>query len=167
MLADSGAMADIDLIVPIWSSARSSHRPEFGNISKTEEEGLLAAIEGGCGIAGWHGHMGDAFRDHPTYHFMIGGQFVGQPPGWPYNPKPENYFIRYKVNIAKQKRVNELNDNEISIIREIIDENYEQYLKKLQLHSTVALTQFKSCIAVLNTKITSAYSGAKMTKSGG
>ena len=27
VLADSGAMADIDLIVPIWSSARSSHRP--------------------------------------------------------------------------------------------------------------------------------------------
>ena len=29
-----------------------------------------------------------------------------------------------KVNIAKQKRVNELNENEISKIREIIDENY-------------------------------------------
>ena len=102
VLADSRAMADIDLIVPIWSSARSSHRPEFGNISKTEEEGLLSAIEGGCGIAGWHGHMGDAFRDHPTYHFMIGGQFVGHPPGWPDNTKPENDFIRYRVNIAKK-----------------------------------------------------------------
>ena len=46
--------------------------------------------------------MGDAFRDHPTYHFMIGGQFVGHPPGWPDNTKPENDFIRYRVNIAKK-----------------------------------------------------------------
>ncbi len=100
VLSDSGKMKDVDLIVPIWSSARSSHRPEFGNISKNEEEGLLSAIRNGCGIAGWHGHMGDAFRDHPNYHFMIGGQFVGHPPGWPDNPDPERDFINYKVNIT-------------------------------------------------------------------
>ena len=31
---------DIDLIVPIWSSARSSHQPEFGNMTKAQEDGL-------------------------------------------------------------------------------------------------------------------------------
>ena len=78
-LATPEKMADIDLIVPIWSSARSSHRPEFGNMTKAEEDGLLKLIGDGCGIGGWHGHMGDAFRDRPTYHFLIGGQFVAHP----------------------------------------------------------------------------------------
>jgi hypothetical protein len=45
--------------------------------------------------------MGDAFRDHPTYHFLIGGQFVGHPPGWPDNPVPSDDFIEYDVTIVK------------------------------------------------------------------
>ena len=100
-LADPDTMADIDLIVPIWSSARSSHQDEFGNITREQELGLLKLIAEGCGIAGWHGHMGDAFRDHPTYHFMIGGQFVAHPPGWPDNPIPSDDFIDYDVTITR------------------------------------------------------------------
>ncbi len=100
-LAEPEQLADVNLIVPIWSSARSSHQPEFGNMTKTEEDGLLKLIGNGCGIAGWHGHMGDAFRDRPTYHFLIGGQFVGHPPGWPDNPIPADDFIDYEVTIAK------------------------------------------------------------------
>jgi type 1 glutamine amidotransferase len=99
-LADREKMKSVDLIVPIWSSARSAHRPEFGGMEKAEEDGLLAAIADGCGIAGWHGHMGDAFRDRPTYHFLIGGQFVAHPPGWPDNPVPSDDFIDYDVNIV-------------------------------------------------------------------
>ena len=100
-LAEPERLRYVDLIVPIWSSARSSHRPEFGNMTRAEEDGLLQLIARGCGIAGWHGHMGDAFRDHPTYHFLIGGQFVGHPPGWPDNPVPEDDFIEYEVTISK------------------------------------------------------------------
>jgi type 1 glutamine amidotransferase len=100
-LAEPEQLSDIDLIVPIWSSARSSHQPEFGNMTKEEEAGLLQLIGSGCGIAGWHGHMGDAFRDRPTYHFLIGGQFVGHPPGWPDNPVPDDDFIEYDVTISK------------------------------------------------------------------
>ena len=100
-LAEPGELGDVDLIVPIWSSARSSHQEEFGNMNKAEEDGLLHLIANGCGIAGWHGHMGDAFRDHPTYHFLIGGQFVGHPPGWPDNPVPSEDFIEYDVTITK------------------------------------------------------------------
>lgn len=100
-LANPGAMSDVDLIVPILSSARSSHQDEFGNITREEELGLLKLIADGCGIAGWHGHMGDAFRDHPSYHFMIGGQFVAHPPGWPDNPVPSDDFIDYDVTITR------------------------------------------------------------------
>jgi type 1 glutamine amidotransferase len=37
--------------------------------------------------------MGDAFRDRPTYHFLIDGQFVAHPPGWPDNPQPAEDYI--------------------------------------------------------------------------
>jgi type 1 glutamine amidotransferase len=100
-LADPDALGDVDLIVPIWSSARSAHQPEFGNMTKPEEDGLLRLIANGCGLAGWHGHMGDAFRDRPTYHFLIGGQFVAHPPGWPDNPVPSNDFVDYDVTITR------------------------------------------------------------------
>ncbi|WP_018700524.1 ThuA domain-containing protein [Amorphus coralli] len=100
-LADPDAMAGVDLIVPIWSSARSSHQPEFGTMTRDEEVGLIAAIAGGCGIAGWHGHMGDAFRDRPTYHFLIGGQFVAHPPGWPDNPVPSDDYVDYDVTVTR------------------------------------------------------------------
>ncbi len=100
-LAEPEGMRDVDLIVPIWSSARSSHQPEFGNMTKAEEDGLLALIAGGCGIGGWHGHMGDAFRDRPTYHFLIGGQFVAHPPGWPDNPVPIDDYLDYDLTVTR------------------------------------------------------------------
>ena len=74
-------LEDVDLIIPIWSSARSSHQAELGNITKLQEFGFIKLIANGCGLAGWHRHMGDAFRDRPIYHFLIGGQFVAHPPG--------------------------------------------------------------------------------------
>jgi type 1 glutamine amidotransferase len=100
-LAEPEGLSDVDLIVPIWSSARSGHRPEFGNMTKDEEDGLLQLVANGCGLAGWHGHMGDAFRDRPTYHFLIGGQFVAHPPGWPDNPDPIDDYVDYDVTITR------------------------------------------------------------------
>lgn len=100
-LAEPEGLPDVDLVVPIWSSARSSHQPEFGNMNRAEEAGLLRLIGDGCGIAGWHGHMGDAFRDRPTYHFLIGGQFVAHPPGWPDNLDPSADFVDYDVTITR------------------------------------------------------------------
>ena len=100
-LTDPDWTSTLDLIVPIWSSARSAHRPEFGTMTKAQEDGLIAAIASGCGIGGWHGHMGDAFRDRPTYHFLIGGQFVAHPPGWPDNAVPSDDFVDYDVTIVK------------------------------------------------------------------
>jgi hypothetical protein len=100
-LADPESLADVNLIVPIWSSARSGHRPEFGNMTKAQEDGLLQLIGEGRGIAGWHGHMGDAFRDRPTYHFLIGGQFVAHPPGWPDNLQPAEDYVDYDVTVTR------------------------------------------------------------------
>jgi len=94
-------LSDVNVIIPIWSSARSSHQPEFGNMTKKQEDGLLKLVASGCGLAGWHGHMGDAFRDRPTYHFLIGGQFVAHPPGWPDNPIPSDDFVSYDVTITR------------------------------------------------------------------
>lgn len=99
-LSDEKMMRDIDLIIPIWSSARSSHQNAWGNMNYEQEQGLLAAVKRGTGIAGWHGHMGDAFRDRPNYHFLVGGQFVAHPPGWPDNPVPQDDFVPYTVNIT-------------------------------------------------------------------
>lgn len=99
-LLDAQRMRATDLIVPIWSSQGSSHSAKHGNMTREQEAGLLSAVEHGTGIAGWHGHMADAFRDRPNYHFMVGGQFVGHPPGWPDNSVPEDDFIDYEIHIT-------------------------------------------------------------------
>ena len=73
-------MSSLSVIVPIWT---------MGKISKEQEKGLLTAVAGGVGIAGWHGGMGDAFRENTEYQFMCGGQWVAHPGG----------VIDYEVNI--------------------------------------------------------------------
>ncbi len=100
VLDDAAGVAWADLIVPLWSSMGSRHDRSLGDLTPTQERHLLETVRRGAGIAGWHGHMGDAFRDHPSYHFMIGGQFVAHPPGWPDNPVPSDDFVDYRVHIA-------------------------------------------------------------------
>jgi type 1 glutamine amidotransferase len=69
-----------DLIVPIWT---------MGTITQDQERGLLNAIKSGIGVAGWHGTMGDSFRNNTEYQFMVGGQWVAHP----------GNIIDYEVNI--------------------------------------------------------------------
>ncbi len=78
---DREFMAEQDLIVPTWT---------MGQIEGEQEQGLLAAVERGSGVAGWHGGMADSFRNNTTYQFMVGGQFVAHPDG----------IIDYTINIA-------------------------------------------------------------------
>ena len=78
---DQDLMLAQDLIVPTWT---------MGNIEGDQEKGLLAAIESGVGVAGWHGCMGDSFRNNTNYQFMVGGQWVAHPDG----------IIEYTVNIT-------------------------------------------------------------------
>jgi type 1 glutamine amidotransferase len=52
---------------------------------------LLSAVKAGVGLAGFHGTMGDSFRNEPEYQFMVGGQWVAHP----------GNIIDYKVNVTK------------------------------------------------------------------
>lgn len=65
-------MAETDLIIQIWT---------MGKITKEQFKGLERAVMNGTGLAGWHGGLGDAFRDNLRYQFMVGGQFLFHPGG--------------------------------------------------------------------------------------
>lgn len=67
---DAGLMGGLDLIVQIWT---------MGKIEKPHLEGLLGAVKGGVGIAGWHGGLGDAYRWETEYEYMVGGNWVAHP----------------------------------------------------------------------------------------
>jgi uncharacterized protein len=76
---------EVDLIVQIRT---------MDSITPPQMNGLLKAIESGVGIAGWHGGLGDAFRNNPRYQFMVGGQWVEH---------PGNDGISYRVNIIEHE----------------------------------------------------------------
>ena len=78
---DKEKMKKLNLIIPTWTQ---------GSITNEQEKGLLTAIKSGIGVAGWHGTMGDSFRNNVEYQFMVGGQWVAHPGG----------IIDYKVNIV-------------------------------------------------------------------
>jgi hypothetical protein len=65
-------MRSLALVVPVWT---------MGTITGEQERGLLEAVKSGVGIAGWHGGMGDSFRNNTEYQFMVGGQWVAHPGG--------------------------------------------------------------------------------------
>jgi len=79
---DKELMQSLNLIVPIWT---------MGTITPEQEAGLLDAVRSGVGIAGWHGGMGDSFRNNTEYQFMVGGQWVAHP----------GNIVDYEVNIIK------------------------------------------------------------------
>jgi len=64
------ALKQISLIVPIIT---------MSTIEKEALANLVSAVEGGVGLGGFHGGMGDAFRNAPDYQFMVGGQWVAHP----------------------------------------------------------------------------------------
>lgn len=83
----TGALANpsihaLSLIVPIYTMSK---------IKKDEVANLVSAVQGGVGLAGYHGGMCDAFRDEVDYQFMCGGQWVAHP----------GNIIDYRVNVAK------------------------------------------------------------------
>jgi type 1 glutamine amidotransferase len=77
------AIADLSLIVPIYTMAK---------LAKDEELNLTKAVEGGVGLGGYHGGMCDAFREATEYQFMCGGQWVAHP----------GNIIDYQVDIARR-----------------------------------------------------------------
>lgn len=77
-------LKSFDLIIQAWT---------MGTITSPQEKALLEAIKSGVGIAGWHGGLGDSFRNNTEYQFMVGGQWVAHPGG----------VIDYRVNITDRK----------------------------------------------------------------
>ncbi|ODT58472.1 MULTISPECIES: ThuA domain-containing protein [Paracoccus] len=65
-----GDLGRFDLIVPMMTQAQ---------IDPEALANLIAAIQAGTGLAGFHGGMGDTFRAQPAYQFMTGGQWVAHP----------------------------------------------------------------------------------------
>ncbi len=82
---DKNLMNSVRLIVPIWT---------MGQITGEQEKGLLDAVAGGVGVAGWHGGMGDSFRNNTNYQWMVGGQWVAHPGGC---------IPSYRVNIVNRE----------------------------------------------------------------
>lgn len=77
------AIAELSLIVPIYTMSK---------IAKDEVANLTRAVENGVGLGGYHGGMGDAFRESPEYQFMCGGQWVAHP----------GNIIDYHVNVTRR-----------------------------------------------------------------
>ena len=69
---DTDYMSSLSLVVPIWTMA---------SIEPEQKQGLMEAVYGGVGLAGFHGGLIDAFRNDCDYQFMTGGQFIGHPGG--------------------------------------------------------------------------------------
>lgn len=63
-------LSQYDLIVPNWT---------MGEISGDQSKALVAAVEAGTGLGGWHGGAGDAFRGNIGFQWLVGGQFLGHP----------------------------------------------------------------------------------------
>jgi uncharacterized protein len=77
-------LKSFDLIVQTWT---------MGTITGPQEKALLEAVKSGVGLAGWHGGLGDSFRNNTEYQFMVGGQWVAHPGG----------VIDYTVNITDKE----------------------------------------------------------------
>ncbi len=81
VLLDAEKMQATDLFIPVMSST---------TITPEQEKALLQAVKSGVGIGGWHGGMGDTYRNNPGYQYVVGGQWVAHPGG----------IIDYRVNIT-------------------------------------------------------------------
>lgn len=69
-LEDTDLLAAQSLLVPIWT---------MGTLSEQQSRNICAAVAAGCGLAGCHGGMCDAFRNDVSWQFMTGGNWVAHP----------------------------------------------------------------------------------------
>ncbi|MEJ3651810.1 ThuA domain-containing protein [Actinomycetes bacterium KLBMP 9759] len=90
--ADSAYMATVDLIVQCVTMSTIEH---------DELAGLIAAVENGTGLAGWHGGIADSYRSSSDYLHLIGGQFACHPGKAPAERKGEqaDNFVPYRVEM--------------------------------------------------------------------
>ncbi len=91
--ADAGFMAGVDLVVQCVT---------MSSIEPAELAGLVAAVEGGTGLAGWHGGIADSYRGSSDYLHLVGGQFACHPPKAPAERRGEqaDNFLPHRVEMA-------------------------------------------------------------------
>jgi type 1 glutamine amidotransferase len=94
----------------------------MGTISGEQIGNLQRVCRAGCGLAGWHGGMGDAFHDCCLWQYMVGGQFVAHP----------GNHIDYRVSL--------LGDHPIVAGLEDFDLHSEQYYLHCDPSNTVLAT---------------------------
>lgn len=112
------SIKNLSLIVPIFT---------MSSIQREEVQMLTSAVEGGVGLAGYHGGMGDAFRDAVEYQFMVGGQWVAHP----------GNIIDYRVDMTRP-------DDAVMAGIESFDYRSEQYYMHVDPSNEVlATTTFK------------------------
>ncbi|SLN26265.1 Trehalose utilization [Aquimixticola soesokkakensis] len=75
-------LSDLSLLVPIVT---------MGKMSREMGQTVSKAIASGVGLAGFHGGIGDSFRDCSEFQYIVGGQFVAHP----------GNVITYDVNITR------------------------------------------------------------------
>jgi type 1 glutamine amidotransferase len=92
--ADAGLMAGIDLVVQCMT---------MSTIEAAQVAGLIAAVEAGTGLAGWHGGIADAYRASADYLQLIGGQFAAHaarmPPDERTGEQSDNY-VRHRITMT-------------------------------------------------------------------
>lgn len=118
---DVDALKQYDLISQVWT---------MGEITKEQLTGLSDAVKSGVGFGGWHGGMGDSFRNSTDYQFIVGGQWVAHPGG----------VIDYRVNITNHT-------DPITAGLEDFDMHSEQYYMHIDPSNEVlAYTTFNGAI---------------------
>lgn len=109
-----GTLSSVDLIVPIMTNA---------TLERDQMAEVIAAVEAGTGLAGFHGGMCDAFRSEVAWQFMTGGNWVAHP----------GDFIDFRVEIT---------DRDDPVMQGIDDFDYrsEQYFMHVDPGNTVLAT---------------------------
>jgi type 1 glutamine amidotransferase len=96
--ADAERMAAVDLVVQCVT---------MSEISKEALAGLMAAVEAGTGLGGWHGGIADSYRNSAAYLHLVGGQFAEHP------------------GKAPEERIGDASDNFVSYTVELTDAGRE------------------------------------------
>jgi len=93
--ADADEMRQVDLILQCNTK---------NTIEKAESAGLIAAVEAGTGLAGWHGGIADSYRNDADYLQLIGGQFAHHPRVHPDEVTGErsDYYIPHVIEVRPE-----------------------------------------------------------------
>lgn len=91
--ADAAELAETDLIL---------QNVTMSSIEPAQLTGLIAAVERGTGLAGWHGGIVDSYRDCADYLQFIGAQFAAHPgidPARRTGDQSDNY-VPYRIEMT-------------------------------------------------------------------